>query len=1268
MENNNNSKKRSSQSSINQINQITDLNIVKRYPFNGRSKYLIDRFYIMGFRPNQIHKIIFQNSQNIKLLQNISKKTIQEEAYNPKSQFNPNFQKNHQKKLIVDELPSLLNEISSDMKKELPDINLIKNMLFPNKINFYIKTDTIKKTHLLKRYTINNDNLIFNKINSAPLKIDPDENNNFIGKKNNNSENNNLKMTNSKQYNMVFSYNPQSGTNSKKSINGFAYVFYKEFKEKQEINNVKFSFYVPVTFCIISEFPFFNSYYKLCKQIVQLFQSNKNEIPLEILIYNIINFSLSPINGEILLNIEPTHFPTRKIVVNSLNKAPKEKKEKKEKKEENIQMIKEEEEPEEDYNNPFDLYEADLNNKNNINNNVNNNNNIDKKKEEENLYKKIAESPTLKPRSIFQNINNNINNNNTNQKNDLRNSEKINGKMNISPEMQKKKKSYFNQISRNTISLGANGSNLLNFEDDIEKDNNIENNRKILSAHEDIKFQFLSGYPLIQYNLSKVLLHKLSAQDVIIIFFYSFLEKDILFFSKHIEYLSLTINSYLNLNFPLNDEKYYFFNACVSYDNFINDNSPFVGATFTSILGINSSYNSDYLNKIKPKEHLAVDLDKGIIYFNEDPNDKEKNLKNKTLFDYIKKICRKEIKDDKGIIFVREVKILYDKLEIYKNENLSIESQNLSINGSLSTKTMLRVNNKNSNGYNNFIDYDDRGQNSIKIKNRIIQESFYRLVNYISLYFYQNLSLKSDDDKEDLKKIIINRKNKGLNADTMNIIFNKDYNTDENNYTKEEIYLLDELMDTMKFESFVYGFIQSYNPIDLYKIPLTLTEEFLSILSRKNSLNHLNFNFFNLIDNIYKKKGIEKIFIDFNPFSSEYYNKIKKYFDREIFDGYNKSNISCRKIFKEKFVKAILTDNEEGKIINNLKYTEFILDNNILLKYIRYLKNTKKEDYYHMFHLASNLDQNKIKNISITDIENEIEKYCNNLDILPKRDICCSNIILLFILNIKTIKNYIDCQPFLSALFQNLNVFRKYYTMIMNLVYRLMNECLEKNDYINAKNYFFCYYSCINSLRASKLVPNENLMNIILKFDKIDLNYLLEKSNNSENVEEVNKVLNEHMEKYSKKNINKNIYLIYNFMKNSFVKEKSIIQKVNELKGETNLNWNVTINKEANIEKKIQPKIKYNNGIFQYECFIYPQDLILENLNKQYEIYSKNLDESQLDNKVLFEACLNIILFMRNSDFFSNNDDLTDAFKVIFNVYFYKIINMNKPFVNNENK
>ena len=1214
-------------------NEIIKSDLIKRYPFNGRSKYLIDKFFILGYRPNQIHKILFKNPQNKKALQNLSKKLSAEEAQNMMNKYQSSNNSKNKLKIVLEQPPILLNEISSDLKKEMPDIDLINSMLFPNKVNVYLKTDFLKSKFPIQRRTT------INVIKRA--KSSGDDSFNIKEKEDDNDELNKgtLKILNSKQYNTIFSYNPQTGTNSKKSINGFAYIFFKEFAQKEIIDDIQFTFYVPVTFCIISEFPYFNSYYKLCKQIIQLFQFNKNEIPLEILIYNVINFSLSPINGEVSLNIEPANLPSQKTIISSHNKTQKKKTNEKE-----IDIIKEEEEPEEDYD-PFKLYEC--------------GNNNDEENEKKNNYmispiltpkKKMFESPKVKSKA------------------ELRKSERkeINKTIgfNTSPEPHKIKKSDTMQNSRFTIGVGQSMKNpkFMSSEDDTDINDDFKLNF-MNNGYEDIKFQSLSGYPLIQYNLSKVLLNKLSAQDVMIIFFYTFLEKDVLFFSKNLEYLSFTINSYLNLNFPLNDEKYYFFNACVSYENFINDNSPFVGATFTTILGINSEYNGDYLNKTKLKEHLAVDLDKGVIYMNEDPNDKEKNNKNKILFDYIKKICKKEIKDDKNIILVREVRILFEKLESYKNNLISNETQTSSSYITTSNKNIIRIN-KNNN-FNNFIDYDDRGQNSIKNRNRNIQEGFYRLINYICLYFYQNLSLKSDDDKEDLDKIIINRKNKGLDTDaeSMNIIFHKDYDTDENNYTKEEIYLLDELMDTMKFESFVYGFIQSYNPIDLYKIPLTMTEEFISILSRKNIINHQNINFFSLIDNIYKKNGVEKTYVDFTPFCSEYNKKIKKYIDREIYDeNYNLNSITKKKV-KERFIGVQLVQKNEGKIIENLKYNEYILDNNLILKYIRYLKNTKKEDYYQMFHLAGTLEQNKIKRISIKEIENEIEKYSINLDILSKRDICCSNIILLFTLSLQNIQNYIDCQSFLSSLFQNFNVFRKYYTMIMNLVYRLMNNCLLRKDYKTAKNYFFCYYSCINSLRNLKLVPNENLMNTIFKFDRIDFNDLLDKADNSNSNDELNKD-KEIENKMKEDNQKNNVYVIYNFMKNSFVKEKEIIQKINELKGTKNLKLNI-LNKEGKIEKTIQPKIKFNNGNFQYECYIYNQDKILEDLNKQYELYSNNdLNEFKLDIKILFESCLNIVLFTRNTNFFEYNDDLTDTFKVIFNVYLQKIIDMN---INNSN-
>ena len=119
---------------------------------------------------------------------------------------------------------------------------------------------------------------------------------------------------------MVFSYNPQSGINSKKSINGFAYIFYKKYNLKKNVDSVKFEFYVPIAFCIISEYPYFNCYHSLCQQLTNLFMSKKNEIPLEIVIYNIINFTLSPINGDVILNIEPLNFPLMKQIISTKTK------------------------------------------------------------------------------------------------------------------------------------------------------------------------------------------------------------------------------------------------------------------------------------------------------------------------------------------------------------------------------------------------------------------------------------------------------------------------------------------------------------------------------------------------------------------------------------------------------------------------------------------------------------------------------------------------------------------------------------------------------------------------------------------------------------------------------------------------------------------------------------------------------------------------------------------------------------------------------------
>ena len=123
-----------------------------------------------------------------------------------------------------------------------------------------------------------------------------------------------------------------------------------------------------------------------------------------------------------------------------------------------------------------------------------------------------------------------------------------------------------------------------------------------------------------------------------------FLEKDILFFSRDIEYLTLTINAYLNLSFPLNDEKYYFIGCAISFDDFIKGDSEFGLKNYTSLIGINDSFKSNYRNKnIKINDHLVVDLEKGDIIYGEDlKNQDNVNEKNKRLMKLIERMCKEK--------------------------------------------------------------------------------------------------------------------------------------------------------------------------------------------------------------------------------------------------------------------------------------------------------------------------------------------------------------------------------------------------------------------------------------------------------------------------------------------------------------------------------------------------------------------------------------------------------------------------------------------------
>ena len=75
----------------------------------------------------------------------------------------------------------------------------------------------------------------------------------------------------------------------------YAYVFYeKRLAYNQSI------IYIPKTFVIISQYPFFNTYKKICKELLyNLFKNDLLEIPVEIQLYNLINFVPAPVKEKL---------------------------------------------------------------------------------------------------------------------------------------------------------------------------------------------------------------------------------------------------------------------------------------------------------------------------------------------------------------------------------------------------------------------------------------------------------------------------------------------------------------------------------------------------------------------------------------------------------------------------------------------------------------------------------------------------------------------------------------------------------------------------------------------------------------------------------------------------------------------------------------------------------------------------------------------------------------------------------------------------------
>ena len=1020
-------------------------NSINLLPYNGRAKNLIDKFYIFGYNYSTLKKYIFDKTPNI------SEKITDPEDLN---YFN------------LDEDPSTLIEITNNFQKELIDTQVVQNLIFPNKLKIYYRLYSNINNSSQKRLseTIKNNN--FNKIDFSD---------------------DNYKYPVSVR--VVFSSNPIEDNNSQKNQNGFAYIFYRKLLQKKEIKNKKYIIYIPYTFCVISEFPFYKSYEKLFRRLREMYFLDSIYIPIEILLYKIIKLTPSPINNDVILDLKKM-FTQDKIVHNLIDKS-----------------------------------------------------------------------------------------------------------VNI-------KKSNSHII--NNIKLPK--------EDKTVDDFLVVENMDLLKYK--IKFKILSGYPLIQYNLAKVLFNTLSTEQIINVFLFTFLEANVLLFSKEIEYLTFTANAYMNLNYPHNNSHYFFNIGAISLEKFKIGGSILGGEiNSTSLISINNEFVEDYLGKASHlKEHVIVDLDNNDILFakfNENDN-----------YEKINKLIGEIYEENNDNNNIEDTNLYKAIINLKRRLNIA-KSKKFVYDYYVDPKKPENIDNKKGFIYFNDEPYKD----SIDELNKYIQEAFYECVINLSLYFYENVEIKEKNTKKNQRE-------------KKNYFVDIEYNKDclfEGLYTDEELLVLRELTETMKFQYSFCQFVLDHNPIDLYKIPLTFTDEFILFISRKKDIDTSKIEFFKLIEELYLSEKINEIQeIDFSSAITEFMNNFKNKFIRDIEERDKKRF----KLDYSSIIKVIDNKNNQGKEENKkvLKYQTYELDNRILLNYINLIENLPKDKKSKLMSIDSAIDDNIINEIDIIEIEKRVEDYCLDKKYLNNNELCVSNIIIIFAICLKFFPENIRCYDFLKTLFENFVIFRKYYTYLLQIIYKLFKQSLVENNLEKNKQLKLCFFCCFDFLKINKIVPNENLMIVINKFLKL---FLEEKED--EKKQEINNKNNLLKDVPNTRITEKNLHITYNFTSKKSYDEKMILKLVNKL-NKSNLDFGTNNDMVPKIRYIIDKNDKEESIFFSQKQL---SDILINEYNKFYE----NLDISKVDRKYISDACLNIFIFMRNDEKFKQLNVIWNTLEFVFHLF-----------------
>ena len=706
----------------------------------------------------------------------------------------------------------------------------------------------------------------------------------------------------------------------------------------------------------------------------------------------------------------------------------------------------------------------------------------------------------------------------------------------------------------------------------------------ILKTEKEVEVKQLSGYPYLDFDLIQIF-HLLPMNFVIEIFILTVIEQSMLFFCSNLELLNMVMFIMFVLNYPCNDSPYFWHIVSISRSNFDEDNK-FVGKVMSSMLGVNTLYTDDMNTEPFGKYNYIIDIDR-------------QNVILKKELDF----CAEEDgKDFDGLNNFRNYirNILKDK---------NVDSIFLKTYIDEMKKSLSKIITKEEVLKGNIVDFFVSSDEIIK-KNIKIQEIFYDFYMNILMIFSQDNTLNSSfeyiqrEKTEDTYKRILKLRN--LEERAIEICH-------------EENYFCYMFRKTFKYKVYFENFIKCFESLDIFKIPLLFSQEFINI-KIKDFLNEFpsKMSMFKIIDSLYIPDSSQTIKITLNNIYYDYIERLKKY-------------------FTPFFTQERLDEMNQRQLM--------VLDKRILTKYIYLLKNLyEKEELGYLFPSIAIQETSSIININSKDIINTIKSEIEDNNILDNRNYLIFSVVYILAITLP-LHSYLKTLELLETLSKSLSklkYFMPHYTYVLMktiLKFYLIHKEKKIYEHFTVTNIKMFIFILINLLRKNLFLPNEEMMRILsLFFGKL---IIQERGLSSHNQDK-----NEGKYFQIIKGNNFFIYIKYNFTRKKIFSSNVLINRA--IKENKNCNINIISGKN----KVIQPKIKIKIKEYVSEAELCTPKKLYKLIQSTFiDFFNQDLDYEKLRIKTVRDVIINLIQFGIE---LNPNENILPINFLIFSLYFLK--------------